>query len=51
MDVWTLRWVFPVAVGFSTIVIGSGASGALLFSPFFLLVLAGCWSSYVASRR
>lgn len=29
-------WVFPVAIVFATIAIGSGVSGALFFSPFFL---------------
>jgi hypothetical protein len=29
-------WVFPVAIVFATIAIGSGVSGALVFSPFFL---------------
>ncbi|MFB6205719.1 MAG: sulfite exporter TauE/SafE family protein [Haloglomus sp.] len=32
-------WVFPVSVLFATIAIASGVSGALFFSPFFLLVL------------
>jgi uncharacterized membrane protein YfcA len=32
-------WVFPVSVLFATVAIGSGVSGALFFSPFFLLVL------------
>lgn len=34
-----LWWVFPAAVVFSTIAIGSGVSGALFFSPFFMLVV------------
>lgn len=32
-------WVFPAAVLFSTVAIGSGVSGALFFSPFFMLVV------------
>ena len=32
-------WVFPAAVVFSTIAIGSGVSGALFFSPFFMLAV------------
>ena len=34
-----LWWVFPVSILFSTIAIGSGVSGALFFSPFFMLVV------------
>lgn len=36
LDLW---WIFPAAVVFSTIAIGSGVSGALFFSPFFMLVV------------
>lgn len=36
LDLW---WVFPAAVAFSTVAIGSGVSGALFFSPFFMLVV------------
>ncbi len=36
LDLW---WVFPAAVLFSTVAIGSGVSGALFFSPFFMLVV------------
>ncbi len=36
LDLW---WVFPAAVGFSTVAIASGVSGALFFSPFFMLVV------------
>lgn len=36
MELW---WVFPAAVLFSTIAISSGVSGALFFSPFFMLVV------------
>jgi uncharacterized membrane protein YfcA len=32
-------WVLPVSVLFATVAVGSGVSGALFFSPFFLLVL------------
>jgi len=32
-------WVFPAAVLFSTIALSSGVSGALFFSPFFMLVV------------
>jgi len=35
-DLW---WVFPSAIAFSTVAIGSGVSGALFFSPFFMLVV------------
>jgi uncharacterized membrane protein YfcA len=30
-------WVFPAAIVFSTIALASGVSGALFFSPFFML--------------
>jgi len=30
-------WIFPAAVVFSTIALASGVSGALFFSPFFML--------------
>ncbi|MFQ5747167.1 MAG: sulfite exporter TauE/SafE family protein [Gemmatimonadota bacterium] len=36
---WHLWWVFPASVAFSTVAIGSGISGALFFSPFFMLVV------------
>lgn len=36
MDLW---WIFPVSIVFSTIAISSGVSGALFFSPFFMLVV------------
>jgi hypothetical protein len=40
MEAWLeLWWVLPVAVVFATVAIGSGVSGALFFSPFFMLVL------------
>jgi uncharacterized membrane protein YfcA len=32
-------WVFPAAIVFSTIALASGVSGALFFSPFFMLVV------------
>lgn len=32
-------WVFPAAILFSTVAIGSGVSGALFFSPFFMLAV------------
>ncbi|WP_394329405.1 sulfite exporter TauE/SafE family protein [Natronorubrum thiooxidans] len=32
-------WVFPASILFSTIALASGVSGALFFSPFFLLVV------------
>jgi len=32
-------WVFPVSVAFSTVALAAGVSGALFFSPFFLLVV------------
>ena len=35
-QVW---WVFPASIVFSTVAIGSGVSGALFFSPFFMLVV------------
>ncbi len=38
LDLW---WVFPAAIGFSTVAIASGVSGALFFSPFFMLVDGG----------
>lgn len=36
LDLW---WVFPASIVFSTVAIGSGVSGALFFSPFFMLVV------------
>ena len=30
-------WVFPASIAFSTVALASGVSGALFFSPFFLL--------------
>ncbi len=36
LDVW---WVFPASICFATIALSSGISGALFFSPFFLLVV------------
>lgn len=36
----TAHWrVFPVSVLFATVAIGSGVSGALFFSPFFMYVV------------
>ncbi len=34
-----LWWIFPVSIVLSTVAIGSGVSGALFFSPFFMLVV------------
>ena len=34
-----LWWILPASVLFSTIAVGSGVSGALFFSPFFMLVV------------
>ena len=39
MSWFELWWIFPAAIAFSTIAIGSGVSGALFFSPFFMLVV------------
>ena len=40
MDTFSqLWWVFPASIVFSTVAIGSGVSGALFFSPFFMLVV------------
>ncbi|NBC30372.1 MAG: TSUP family transporter [Spirochaetes bacterium] len=40
MEAWLeLWWIFPVAILFATVAIGSGVSGALFFSPFFMLAL------------
>ena len=36
LELW---WVLPVSVVFSTVAIGSGVSGALFFSLFFMLVV------------
>lgn len=36
LELW---WVFPAAVLFATVAVGSGVSGALFFSPFFMLVV------------
>jgi len=35
----SLWWVFPTSVVFATVAVGSGVSGALFFSPFFMLVV------------
>src|SRR6056297_3092983 len=32
-------WVFPAAILFSLVALSSGVSGALFFSPFFMLVV------------
>jgi len=32
-------WVFPVSIVFATVALSSGVSGALFFSPFFMLVV------------
>lgn len=32
-------WIFPVSILFATIALSSGVSGALFFSPFFMLVV------------
>src|SRR6056297_1459940 len=32
-------WVFPAAIAFSTVALSSGVSGALFFSPFFMLIV------------
>ncbi len=32
-------WIFPASILFSTVALASGVSGALFFSPFFLLVV------------
>lgn len=32
-------WVFPAAIAFSAVALSSGVSGALFFSPFFMLVV------------
>lgn len=39
MNLLELWWILPAAVAFSTIAIGSGVSGALFFSPFFMLAV------------
>lgn len=38
-QVLSLWWVFPVAVAISSVALSTGISGALFFSPFFLLVV------------
>lgn len=38
-DVLDLWWVLPATILFSTIAIATGVSGALFFSPFFMLVV------------
>lgn len=35
----SMWWVFPISVAIATVALSSGVSGALFFSPFFLLVL------------
>src|SRR6056297_2058024 len=32
-------WVFPASIVFSTVALSSGVSGALFFSPFFMLIV------------
>lgn len=36
LELW---WVFPSSVVFATVAVGSGVSGALFFSPFFMIVV------------
>jgi uncharacterized membrane protein YfcA len=36
LDHW---WVFPASILFATVALASGVSGALFFSPFFMLVV------------
>lgn len=38
-EITSLWWVLPASVAFSTVAVGSGVSGALFFSPFFMLVV------------
>ena len=38
-EFFPLWWIFPSAVIFSTVAVSSGVSGALFFSPFFMLVV------------
>ncbi len=40
MDIWTYWYLFPVATVIATIAMLFGIGGAVLFSPFFLLVLS-----------
>jgi uncharacterized membrane protein YfcA len=40
VDRWLAQWwVFPASILFSLVALGSGVSGALFFSPFFILVV------------
>ena len=40
VELWLEHWwVLPAAIAFATVAIGSGVSGALFFSPFFMLVV------------
>lgn len=40
MDAFLVHWwVFPASIAFSTVALSSGVSGALFFSPFFMLVV------------
>ena len=36
LEVW---WVLAAAIGFANVALSTGISGALFFSPFFLLVV------------
>ena len=36
---FTHWWIFPAAILFSTVALASGVSGALFFTPFFLLIV------------
>lgn len=36
LSVW---WVLPVSIGIATVALSSGISGALFFSPFFLIIV------------
>ena len=38
-QVFSVWWVFPVSVAIATVALSTGVSGALFFSPFFLLVV------------
>lgn len=38
-DALQIWWVFPISISIATVALSSGISGALFFSPFFLLIV------------
>jgi uncharacterized membrane protein YfcA len=36
---WSHWWIFPASVAFATVALATGVSGALFFSPFFMILV------------